>query len=102
MVVTGWSRGDWGRRRGDQGPVRPNGRLVIESASYGSDSRWVDVTQALRARVRGERFEAEVSNDLFGVDPAPGQRKLLSVTYRWGNDPANTVRVSERDVIRLP
>jgi hypothetical protein len=99
---TGWSRGDWGGRRGDQGPVRPSGRLVIESASYGSDSRWVDVTQALRARVRGERFEAEVSNDLFGVDPAPGQRKLLSVTYRWGNDPVNTVRVSERDVIRLP
>lgn len=94
----GWGRGDWG------GPTRPvaTGRLVIESASYGGEGRWVDVTQALRAQVRGERFEAQVSNELFGMDPAPGQRKTLSVTYRWGNDPSNTVRVSERDTIRLP
>lgn len=94
----GWRRGDWG------GPARPaaTGRLVIDSASYGGEGRWVDVTQALRSQVRGERFEAQVSNELFGFDPAPGQRKLLSVTYRWGNDPSNTVRVSERDTIRLP
>ncbi len=51
---------------------------------------------------RGDRFEAEVRNELFGFDPAPGRRKTLSVTYRWGNEPANTVRVNERDTIRLP
>lgn len=100
----GWGRGDWGRGRGgDRIPGRPgNGRLVIESASYGAEGRWTDVTQALRAQVRGERFETEVRNELFGFDPAPGRRKLLSVTYRLGNEPPNTVRVSERDTIRLP
>lgn len=100
----GWGRGDWGRRdadRGDAGPVRP-GRLVIESASYGAEGRWADVTQAVRAQLRGDRLEAEVSNDLFGLDPLPGRRKALSVTYRWGNEPSNTVRVREGDVIRLP
>ncbi len=92
----GWGGGDWG-------PARPAaGRLVIDSASYGGDGRWVDVTQAVRGLVRGDRFEAEVRNELFGFDPAPGQRKTLSVTYRWGNDPANTVRINERDTIRLP
>jgi hypothetical protein len=101
----GWGRGDWGRRgnHDDFGPARPGGgRLVIESASYGGEGRWVDVTQALRAQVRGERFEAEVRNDLFGFDPLPGRRKLLTVTYRLGNGPANTVHVREDDVIRLP
>jgi hypothetical protein len=100
----GWGRGDWGGNRGDWGgPTRPQtGRLVIESASYGGENRWIDVTQAVRAQVRGERFEAEVRNELFGFDPLPGQRKVLSVTYRWGNEPPNTVRVSERDVMRLP
>lgn len=101
----GWGRGDWGRggRGGDRGPTRPSGgRLVIESASYGAEGRWKDVTQALRAQIRGERFEAEVRNELFGFDPAPGHRKLLSVTYRLGNEPPNTVRVSERDTLRLP
>lgn len=100
----GWGRGDWGRGRGgDKGPGRPGtGRLVIESASYGAEGRWKDVTQALRAQVRGDRFETQVRNELFGFDPAPGRRKLLSVTYRIGNEPPNTVRVNERDTIRLP
>jgi hypothetical protein len=100
----GWGRGDWGRRdsdRGEAGPVR-QGRLVIESASYGGEGRWVDVTQALRAQLRGDRLETEVNNDLFGFDPLPGRRKALSVTYHWGNEPSNTVRVQEREVLRLP
>jgi hypothetical protein len=100
----GWGGGDWGRGRdGDRGPQRPvYGRFVIESASYGNDNRWVDVTQAVRAQVRGDRLDLQVRNELFGVDPAPGQRKMLSVTYRVGNEPSNTVRVSERDTMRLP
>lgn len=101
----GWGRGDWGGRGGDRGPARPmpTGRLVIESASYGGgEGRWVDVTQAVRAQVRGDRLEVDVRNELFGFDPAPGQRKTLSVTYRRGNEPTNTVRVSERDTMRLP
>jgi hypothetical protein len=101
----GWGRGDWGRggrgsNRGDYGPTR--GRLVIDSASYGAEGRWSDVTQALRAQTRGDRLEIEVRNELFGFDPAPGHRKLLSVTYRFGNEPPNTVRISERDWLRLP
>ena len=93
---TGWGGGNWGPSR------PPAGRLVIESASYGAEGRWTDVTQALRGQVRGDRFEAEVRNELFGFDPAPGQRKTLSVAYRWGNAPVNTVRVNERDTVRLP
>lgn len=104
----GWRRGDWGgggQSQGDWGPTRPmpgSGRFIVDSASYGSDGRWVDVTRAVRALVRGDRLDVEVRNELFGVDPAPGQRKQLSVTYRHGNEPANTVRVSERDHLRLP
>lgn len=99
----GWGRGDWGRRD-EQGPSRPNGsgRLVIDKASYGADGRWVDVTQQVRAQVRGERLEVEVRNELFGVDPTPGRRKTLSVTYRRGNEPARTVQAGESDVMRLP
>ncbi|HEY9109790.1 MAG TPA: DUF3395 domain-containing protein [Roseateles sp.] len=92
----GWDRGDWG------GPRPQRGRLVIESARYGSDGRWTDVTEALRSRVRGDRFEAEVSNELLGIDPAPGRRKVLSVTYRFDNGRSNTVRVNESDYLRLP
>lgn len=102
----GWGRGDWGhgpRPHNGWGPQRPgNGRLVIDRASYGSGSRSMDVTEALRAQVRGDRLDAEVSNEMFGVDPAPGQRKVLSVSYRVGNGSSRTVRVNEGDTVRLP
>lgn len=92
----GWSGGDWG-------PSRPTpNRLWIESASYGAEGRWVDVTRALREQVRGDRFDGEVSNGLLGYDPAPGRRKLLRVRYRLGNAAVRTVEVAERDRIRLP
>jgi hypothetical protein len=97
----GWGRGDWGRGQGPSRP-QPPGRFVIESASYGADGRWVDVTQAVRAQMRGDRLDFEVRNELFRVDPAPGRRKTLSVTFRRGNEPTDTVRVSERDRLRLP
>ncbi|MBI3349313.1 MAG: hypothetical protein HY020_19145 [Burkholderiales bacterium] len=97
----GWSRGEWGRG-GDRGPERPVARLFIESATYSSGGRRADVTQALRAQVRGGRLEAEVSNNLVGVDPAPGQRKQLVVTYRLDNGPSATQRANEGDWIRLP
>lgn len=97
----GWSGGAWGRG-GDSGPERPVSRLFIESATYSSGGRRADVTQALRAQVRGGRLEAEVSNNLVGVDPAPGQRKQLVVTYRLDNGPSATQRADEGDWIRLP
>ncbi|PZP36537.1 MAG: hypothetical protein DI603_00805 [Roseateles depolymerans] len=95
----GWSRGDWGR--GGDGPPRGRG-LLIESARYGADGRWMDVTGRLRALARDGRVELEVSNELLGGDPAPGRRKMLSVSYRWGGEPSRTVQVSERDWLRLP
>jgi len=92
----GWSRGDWG-------PMRPApSRLVIDSASYGVDGRWADVTAAVRAMVRGDRLDVEVRNELFGIDPAPGRTKTLSVTYRFNGEPPNTVRANEQRRIRLP
>lgn len=103
----GWGRGDWGRGRGggrhEVGPTRPgSGQLVIERASYGDGSRQVDATQAVRAQVRGGRLELQVRNELVGFDPAPGRRKTLTVSYRWGDEPTRTVSVSERDTMRLP
>lgn len=95
-LFIGWSRGDWGAPR-----PQPS-RLLIESARYGSGRRWTDVTQALRLRVRGDRLEGEVSNEWLGVDPTPGVRKSLSVTYRVGNGRSDTVRVNENDNLRLP
>lgn len=78
-----------------------DGEFVILQARYGTERNHVDVIGRLRDLARQDR-RLRVTNDLFGVDPDPGRRKTLSVTYRWGNEPANTVRINERDTIRLP
>lgn len=100
----GWSRGDWGGGlgHGDEGPMRGGRWLTIDNASYGTDGRWMDVTATLRAMARDGRLDFEVRNEVFGADPAPGRRKTLSVTYHRGSEPTNTVRVVERDQLRLP
>lgn len=96
----GWSRGRWGS---GWGPERPQtGQLVIDSASYGNDDRWIDVTQAVRRQAFDDRLDAEVRNEWFGFDPLPGRRKMLSVTFRWAGGPPATVRVAENNRIRLP
>jgi hypothetical protein len=78
------------------------GRLWIDSASYGSEGRWVDVTRTLRERAQGDRFNTVVGDALCGHDPAPGRRKTLRVSYRVGSGPTQTVEVAERDPLRLP
>ena len=57
-------------------------RINIISAQYGTESRKVDVTAALRMIVRDGRLEMRVENDTVGqVDPAPGVVKTLWVNY---------------------
>jgi hypothetical protein len=95
-LFIGWGRGDWGSPR-----PQPS-RLFIESARYGSGRRSADVTQALRSRVRGGRLDGEATNEWLGVDPAPGDRKALTVTYRVGDGRSSTVRFGEGASLRLP
>lgn len=59
--------------------------LTIVKASYGAGDRWVDVTDALAAMVRGGSLFVQASNGLAG-DPAPGVVKELRLTYDLGQE----------------
>lgn len=117
-----WGRGNWGNR-GDykggwgngnersQGNRRSedrrndlgqSGQLTIISAYYGTESRKVDVSRALRAYVRDGRLELKVENDNLGGDPIPGVAKVLWVTYSINGGRSQTVRVEERGWVSLP
>jgi len=123
-LFKGWSRGSWGNRNektdwnygtSEQEERREkrsqsrysdqqvSARINIISAQYGTESRKVDVTAALRMIVRDGRLEMRVENDTVGqVDPAPGVVKTLWVNYSVNDGRAQTVRVQERDWLRLP
>ena len=71
-------------------------RIKVESASYGTVERNRDVTdQVQRFADFGEPFR--VSNDTFRMDPAPGQKKTLSVVYTVEGQRTSD-RIQEGDV----
>ncbi|MFZ6817280.1 hypothetical protein [Undibacterium sp. Ji22W] len=122
-----WGRGDWGNRgdykggwgngngnnnersqgnrRGDEARNESGqfAQLTIVSAYYGTESRKIDVSRAVRAYVRDGRLELKVENDSLGSgDPVPGVAKTLWVTYSMGGGRSQTVRVEERAWLSLP
>src|SRR4249919_3654063 len=53
----------------------------IVRATYGVQGRSVDVSRQIQSRVNRGQFSFPVTNRFFGVDPAPGRTKGVSVTY---------------------
>jgi hypothetical protein len=75
---SGWGGGNWGNKGGE---------YLILSAQYGVAARHVDVTQRLRQLAAQNSF-FRMGNSTFGVDPAPGQVKVLRI-YARGPDGRN-------------
>lgn len=98
-LFSGWGGGDWGRdrwnggwegdgRRDDHdGDDDRHGRrdsLTIVRAIYGIGGSSRDVTGLLQSQINDGRIDMNVNNDTMGGDPAPHQRKVLSVTFTTG------------------
>jgi hypothetical protein len=77
-MFSGWGGGNWGSKGGE---------YVILNAEYGVATRHVDVTQRLRQLAAQNSF-FRMGNSTFGVDPAPGQVKVLRI-YARGPDGRN-------------
>jgi hypothetical protein len=77
-LFSGWGGGNWGSKGGE---------YLILSAQYGIAARHVDVTQRLRQLAAQNSF-FRMGNSTFGVDPAPGQVKVLRI-YARGPDGRN-------------
>jgi hypothetical protein len=92
-IFAGWRSGQWGdhdadhdqdRDRGDHGHDEYYGRYVILRAFYGVPGGNVDVTHRLRETAR-ENVSFRMGNSTFGIDPAPGQVKVLRIFARGPN-----------------
>ncbi|MBH9575828.1 hypothetical protein [Inhella proteolytica] len=103
-LFTGWQRGDWGheRRERDWSDERREEQwLQVHEALWGADSRWADVTAAVRAALaRGG--QPRVSNELLGVDPARRVRKTLRLRYQRGRGPLRELELREGEPLALP
>jgi hypothetical protein len=74
--------------------------LLIMSASYGADGRFIDVRQRMQSRVQNDRLDLKVTNSSMGGDPI-SQSKTLQVRYRW-NDRDYDVTVRENQQLSIP
>ncbi|HUK49083.1 MAG TPA: hypothetical protein VLW06_15885 [Terriglobales bacterium] len=68
-------------------PMAQSGYVILR-ALYGVPGRNVDVTQRLR-QLAAANARFRMGNSTFGVDPAPGQRKMLRI---WARGPNGDVR----------
>ena len=61
-----------------------SGQYAILNAQYGTPRRHVDVTNRLKELARQDRA-FRMGNSTFGVDPDPGQEKILRIYARGPN-----------------
>ena len=90
--------------RPEYGGGRPEyggGRLEIVNAVYGAGSRQRDVTDFLQSLTRDGRLDIYVNQAGLGIDPAPGVRKSLVITYMAGGR-QQQLRVEEGGRLTLP
>ena len=89
------------RHDGDDDDDRRGPRLRIVRAYYGSEGRFIDVTDTLQQRVDDARIYIRVDNYNMGGDPLPGHRKWLRVLYSY-NGERRSVVVDEKTDLQLP
>ncbi|HEX8814460.1 MAG TPA: hypothetical protein VF753_03075 [Terriglobales bacterium] len=103
---SGWSGGNWGNNpwHGGWNGARPiqAGQLNIIRASYGVPGRQQDVSSRLQSLVRNGRLNIAVNNGTIGVDPAPGAKKTLWVTYSVNRGAQRIVTVQEGQTLNIP
>ena len=96
-------RGDDGPRmeeRGDRGGPPSWARVRVEEARYGTRRGTCDARRAVRDEIERNRGAILVGNNLCG-DPARGDQKRLSVTYRCGNSESVRITARENETLRL-
>jgi hypothetical protein len=96
-------RNDYGDGWNGGRPGVGSPRFRIAKAEYSDvNGRYrIDVTQRLQGMVRNHRLDITVNNTTMGVDPAPGQKKQLYVTYTRSGRAYNTT-VAENGQLRIP
>jgi len=92
-------RHEGGRR--DRDDDRHERGTQILRAYYGTDGRFMNVTDILRSRIDDGRLFVHVDNYSMGGDPLPGAHKYLRVLYVQDGQRRNVV-VDEKTDLRLP
>jgi hypothetical protein len=76
----------------------PPSSLKINVAFYGTEAKFVDVTDILQKNTFVNKLKFLVDNKYLGGDPVPGAPKTLTVTYTYQRE-TNTVSTAEHQYL---
>jgi hypothetical protein len=76
-------------------------RVDLIRADYGSGNQWVEVTQRVRSLIRGESLNFRVDNNTLGVDPRPGQAKVLRLQIQDKTGGTRQLTFQENQYVNL-
>ena len=77
------------------------GHLQVTRAQYGADWRFSDVTALLNSRIQGDVLSMRIDHNSMNADPAPGERKVLTVFYIYNGRQVRAF-VNDGDILSLP
>lgn len=77
------------------------GHLQITRAQYGAEFRFADVTSLLNSRIQNDSLNMRIDHNSMQADPAPGERKVLTVFYIYNGQQARAF-VNDNDLLSLP
>jgi hypothetical protein len=75
--------------------------LQLTRAHSGADYRFADVTALLNSRIQNDSLSMRVDHNTMQSDPAPGDRKVLTVFYIYNGQQARAF-VNDSDLLSLP
>lgn len=73
--------------------------IVIHSAKYSADEKFVDLTAKITELVSNNQLEFKAANELGG-DPFVGKGKTLEIYYSV-NGQSKTIKVSEGEIVKI-
>ncbi len=83
------------------GPPSNSNVCQLVRAQWGAGHRRVDVTQRVQSMIRGNQLNFKVNNTNLGGDPAPDQKKTLSLTCQDWRGRGNTYHYREGDYVNM-
>ncbi len=76
-----------------------SGELI--RADYGSGNNWVEVTERVRSLIHGDSLNFRVDNNTLGVDPRPGEVKVLRLQIQDRKGRTRQLTFQENQYVNL-
>ena len=74
---------------------------ILVAAEFGLPGRRVDVTPQVRSMIRDGNLRFEVTRQVLGIDPAPGQAKDLLIRIRHWDGNNEEFAFPEKSIVNL-